>query len=91
MEEIRWVKLIEVHGKMHADLVESYLKAHSIETELIQEAYNQYELSAYMGPVQILVPNDQLDAARKLYAESGWDFDITENDDDDEDEEDDQE
>jgi hypothetical protein len=72
---------------MHAVLIESYFKAHGVETELIQEAYYEYQLSPDMGPVQILVPNYQLDEAQKLYAASGWDFDITETDDDEDEEE----
>ena len=85
MDGIKWVKFIEVFGRMHADLVESYFRAHGIETELIQDAYHR-QLSADMGRVQILVPNYQLDEAQKLYAASGWNFDITETDDDEDDE-----
>jgi hypothetical protein len=87
MDEIKWVKFIEVFERMHADLVESYFKAHGIETQIIQEAYYQYKIgSAAMGPVEILVLNYQLDEAQKLYAASGWNFDITETDNDDENE-----
>ncbi|RJP54493.1 MAG: hypothetical protein C4583_02475 [Anaerolineaceae bacterium] len=82
MNDAKWVTLIDVYKKMHADLVESYLQAHGIDTHLVQEAYYQYKLSAYAGPVQILVPNYQLDEARKLYEKTGWDFDTTETDDD---------
>jgi hypothetical protein len=81
MEGAKWVRFIEVGGRLHADLVESYIKAHGIETELIQEAYFQYRVGAALGPVEILVLNYQLDEAQKLYAKSGWDFDITETDD----------
>ncbi len=79
-----WVKLIEVPGQLEATLLESYLKAHGIETELIQEAYDKL---LGLGSVQILVPNYQLAEARNLYEKSGWDFDVTETDDDDEDQE----
>ncbi len=93
MAGAKWVKFIEVFERVQADLVESYLKAHGIETELIQEAYYQYKIGiAAMGRVQILVPDYQLREARKLYEKSGWDFDTTKtDDDDDEDEEEDQE
>jgi hypothetical protein len=84
MEDVKRVKLIETIGRTRALLVESYLKANGIEAQLIQEAYYEFRLSADMGPVQILVPNYQLAAARKLYESSGWDFDTTRNDDDEE-------
>jgi hypothetical protein len=87
MDEIRWIKIVEVFERVHGDLVVSYFKAHGIETQLIQDAYYEYEIgSAAMGPVQILVPSYQLEDAQKLYAESGWNFDTTENDDEDEEE-----
>jgi hypothetical protein len=91
MSETKWVLFIDVFERPQADLVESYFKAHGIETQIIQEAYYQYEIG-YTAPgrVQILVPNNQLDEAQKLYAASGWNFEITETDDD-EDEEEDQE
>jgi len=79
-DEVKWARFIEVFGRMEADLVESYFKAHGIETHLIQEAYYQYKLGASMGRVEILVPNFQLEQAQKLYAESGWKFEITEDD-----------
>ncbi|MBI5932209.1 MAG: hypothetical protein HY867_00765 [Chloroflexi bacterium] len=82
MEEVKWVMFIDVNNKAHADLVESYLNAHGIETHLVQEAYYQYKFSAYTGPAQILVPNFQLAQARKLYERTGWDFDTTESEDD---------
>ena len=83
MSEEKWVKFIEVFERVHAELVESYFKAHGVETQIIQEAYYQYEIgSAAMGSVQVLVLNYQLEDARKLYAESGWNFDTTETDND---------
>lgn len=87
MSEEKWVKFIEVFERVHAELVESYFKAHGVETQIIQEAYYQYEIgSAAMGPVQVLVLNYQLEDARKLYAESGWNFDTIATDDDEDDE-----
>jgi hypothetical protein len=94
MKEPKWSKLMEVFGRDEAELIKSYLEAHGIGIELIQEAYYQYKLgSASTGRVEILVPNYQLDEAQKLYAASGWNFDITETDDDEDDldEEEDQE
>lgn len=87
MEEAKWVKLIEVLARSQADLVESYLNAHGIMTELIHEAYYQYRVGYTAGRVEILVPNYQFDDAKRLYEKSGWDFDVNE-DDDEEDESD---
>jgi hypothetical protein len=88
MEEIKWVKIIEVFERAHADLVESYFKAHGIKTEVVQEAYYEYQIGgAAFGRIQILVPNYQLDEAQELYATSGWNFDTTEPNDDEADEE----
>ncbi len=88
MAEEKWVKFIEVLGHMEATLIESYFTAHGIEIELVTEAYYQYKVGAGMGRVEILVPNYQLADAQKLYAKSGWNFDITEIDDDEDDEDD---
>jgi hypothetical protein len=85
MKEINWVKLLEVFERSHADLVVSYLNAHGIQTEIIQEAYYEYQIGgAAFGPIQVLVPNVQFEKAQELYAESGWNFDTTVNDSDDE-------
>jgi hypothetical protein len=81
MNEINWVKFIEVFERSHADLIESYFKAHGIITQVVQEAYYEYQIGgAALGRIQILVPNYQLDEAKKYYEESGWDFDTTETD-----------
>ena len=78
MNQPKWVRLIEVFERMHADLVASYFKAHGIETQIIQEAYYEYRIgSAAFGAVEILVPDFQLDEAKKLYEETGWNFDTT--------------
>lgn len=79
MKDLNWVNFMEVFERSHADLLESYFTAHGIKTEIIQEAYYEYQIGgAALGSIQILVPNNQLKDARKLYAESGWDFDTSE-------------
>ena len=88
MKEPKWAKLMEVGDQMHADLVESYLKAHGIATELIQESYERTTFGFGLLGAQVLVPDFQLEEARSLYAATGWDFDITETDDDEDDEDD---
>lgn len=83
MEDAKWMKFIEVIGRPEADLVESYFNAHGIQTQLIHEAYYQFDVGYTAGRVEILVPNYQVDEAKKLYEQSGWEFDITEEDGDD--------
>jgi len=87
MEKAKWVKFIDVGERMHADLIESYFKAHGITIELVQESYEKTTFGFGLGGVRILVPDFQLDEARNLYSATGWDFDITETDDDEHDEE----
>ena len=72
---------------MHADLIESYLKAHGVDARLVQESYEATTFGFGMAGAQILVPDFQLMEARKLYEKTGWDFDATEFDDDDEEDE----
>lgn len=79
MDGVNWIKFIEVFERSHADLVESYFKANGIETQVVQEAYYEYQIGgAAFGRIEILVPNYQIEDARRLYAQSGWNFDTTE-------------
>lgn len=84
MKEDNWVMFIEVYGRTDAELVESYLKAHGIETELIQDSIERFANPVSQSRVKILVPGAQLKKAQKLYDQSGWDFEIREDDEDDE-------
>jgi hypothetical protein len=81
MDEFKWVRFMVVFGRAQADMLESYLNANGVDTQLIQEAYYQYHIGAgAAGEVDILVPNTQLEIAKKLYAESGWNFDVRDSD-----------
>ena len=82
MKEPKWAELMEVGNRMQADLVESYLKAHGIATEFVQESYERTTFGFGLLGAKILVPDFQLEEARSLYATTGWNFDITETDDD---------
>lgn len=69
MDELKWAKLTEVHGRMDADLIESYLEANGIDVELFQEAvgHNIYPVTVDgLGKVQIFVEKENLGEARKL-------------------------
>ena len=84
MDERKWAYLVEVYGRAEAELIESLLEANGIETELIQEAYQHLAYPNSASRVQILVPADLLEAAKKLYAESGWEFEVPDEESDEE-------
>ena len=69
MEGMQWEKLAEIYGRLEADVVKSYLEAAGIQVELFQEAIGQLiptNLDQF-GRVQLFVPKEQLEEARKLY------------------------
>jgi len=62
-------KVAEVQGRLDADLIESFLEAHGIDVELIQEALGHSVIPVTvdgLGRVQIFVPKDKTDQAKKL-------------------------
>ncbi len=69
MENLKYEKLIDIQGRMEADVIESYMEANGIDVELIQESVGQnvYPVSINgLGRVQIFVPKDKLIEARGL-------------------------
>ena len=80
MEELKWSKLMEVFGRDEAELIESYLEAHGIEAELFQEGYEHLAYPVFQSRVEIFVPSLHFDEAQKLCAESGWEFEILDED-----------
>lgn len=72
MDELKWELLTEVQGRWQADLLKSYFEACGIEVELFQESLGQhiYPTSLdLLGNVQIFVPKEQLEEARKQLEE----------------------
>lgn len=72
MDELKYDLLTEVQGRWQADLLKSYLEASSIEVELFQESLGQNIFPTtldILGNVQLFVPTEQLDEARKLLKE----------------------
>ncbi|MBI5823113.1 MAG: hypothetical protein HZB18_03740 [Chloroflexi bacterium] len=69
MTDMKYELLTELHSRMEADLLESYLEANGIDVELIQEAIGHHiypvALDA-LGRVQVFVPGKKLKAANKL-------------------------
>ncbi len=59
------------NGRLEAELLESYLKAHGVEVVLIQEAigHNVYPVTIDgLGRVELFVPKESVTAARQLLA-----------------------
>jgi hypothetical protein len=72
MDELKWEVLVEVQGRLEADLLQSYLEAYGIQTEIFQESvgHNAFPVMVDgLGRVQIFVSKEQLDEARKLLAD----------------------
>ncbi len=75
MDEIKYEKIVEVVGRLEADVIESFLEAEGIDVELIQESigHSSYAVAVDgLGRVQIFVPKDKADEARewlKVYRE----------------------
>lgn len=69
MNEMKYELLTELGSRMQADLLESYLEANGIDTELFQEAVGRsiYPVTVDgLGRVQVFVPKDKLEEAKKL-------------------------
>jgi hypothetical protein len=72
MDELKWELLVEVFGRMDAELIKSYLEAQGIEVELFQEAVGHHIYPTTidgMGRVQIFVAKKNAREARKLLKE----------------------
>jgi hypothetical protein len=69
MDELKWQLLVEVQGRMIADVLKSHLEAQGIKAELFQEAvgHHIYPLTIDgLGRVQIFVPKEQIEAAKEI-------------------------
>ena len=69
MTEMKWEKLAEVYGRLEAEVVKSYIEAAGVPVELFQESIGQLiptNLDEF-GRVQLFVPKEKLEEARKLY------------------------
>ena len=72
MDELKWELLVEVQGRLEADLLQSYLEAYGIHTELFQESvgHSIYPVTINgLGRVQIFVSKEQLKEAREMLEE----------------------
>lgn len=72
MDTLKWEVLVEIQGRLEADLLESYLEANGIDVELIQEAigHSVYPVTVDgLGRVQVFVAKNNVWEARKLLKE----------------------
>ncbi len=69
MEELTYENIADVSGRPEAELIESYLEAHGIDVELVQESIGHSSFAVTingLGLVQIYVPKNKIDEARQL-------------------------
>jgi hypothetical protein len=69
MDSLKWELLTEVQGRLEGDLIESYLEAHGIDVELIQEAVGRSVFPVTidgLGRVQVFVPKEKVEDGRQL-------------------------
>lgn len=69
MNEMKYDLLVELHSRMQADLLESYLEANGVDAELFQESVGHTAFPVTvdgLGLVQVFVPGDKLKTAKAL-------------------------
>ena len=69
MNEMKWEKLTDIYGRLEADMTKSYLEAEGVPVELFQEAVGHHAFPTTidgLGRVQLFVPKEKLEEARKL-------------------------
>lgn len=72
MNEMKYELLVELHSRMQADLLESYLEANGVDVELFQESVGHTAFPVTidgLGLVQVFVPGEKLKQAKKLFEE----------------------
>lgn len=75
MNKLEWVILTEDYGRPDAELIKSYLDAHDVDTEFIQDGLPQHAYPSPYTRVQIFVPPYQLERAQDLLRAAGWKID----------------
>ena len=69
MNEMKWEKLTEIYGRLEADMTKSFLEAEGVPVELFQEAVGHHAFPTTidgLGRVQLFVPKEKIEEARKL-------------------------
>jgi hypothetical protein len=68
-EELKWVMLVEISGRLEAEMFKSFLESRDIPVELFQEGVGSTSYAMNVGPlamVQIYVPKEKFDEAREM-------------------------
>ncbi|HEY5157607.1 MAG TPA: DUF2007 domain-containing protein [Anaerolineales bacterium] len=68
MEQLKYENIVEVNGRLEAEIIESLLEAEGIDVELVQESigHSAYSVAVdRLGRVQIFVPKEKVDEARE--------------------------
>ena len=66
MDEMKYAKLTEVLGQWKAEILESFLKSEGINVVLIQDSLSPSAYANPFSPVQVYVPKEGIQQARKL-------------------------
>ena len=69
MGDLKYKLLTELHSRLEADLLESYIEANDIDVELFQESVGQHIYPVTLdglGRVQVFVPEVKWKEAKKL-------------------------
>lgn len=69
MNEMKWEKLTDIYGRLEAEMAKSYLEAEGVPVELFQEAVGHHAFPTTidgLGRVQLFVPKEKIEEARKL-------------------------
>jgi len=72
MLKLSWELLLEVQGRLEAELIKSMLEASGIQVELFQEAVGHHVYPVMvdgLGRVQVFVAKEDLSAARHIIAQ----------------------
>jgi len=72
MLKLSWELLLEVQGRLEAELIKSMLEASGIQVELFQEAVGHHVYPVMvdgLGRVQIFVAKENLSEARRIIAQ----------------------
>jgi hypothetical protein len=72
MDNMTWEVLIEIQGRLEAELIESYLEANGVDVELIQESVGHSAFPVMvdgLGRVQVFVPKAKAQEAHELLKE----------------------
>jgi hypothetical protein len=72
MDTMKWERLIEIQGRLEAELIESYLEANGVDVELIQESVGHSAFPVMvdgLGRVQIFIPKEKAQEAHELLNE----------------------